>query len=381
MAWKHRLRDAMLHPAARVGRRPDHGGDTVLIFQPDHLGDILLAQPAARIIRARYPNQRLVAVVGPWSRSITSIVWPVDDIVTMNYPGFDRGDGAINTVAPYWQLREARSHLLELQAGAAFVLRPDAWWAAWLASLVTSGPVVTSGDLRVAPFGTHRANLENDHHATARAIKIASQLNASAAAGQITPGAYPLTIPRQASSAAHTVNLLHAFGVQQEYIVIHPGAGADVKLWPADRWRRVIADLTSTGVAVLVTGSDAETELAHAVAAGLSNVHNLAGRTPLPVLIELLRRAQLVLGPDSGPLHLAVACGTPTVHLYGPSEPERFGPWGPASKHRIVRGNWSCPRCGDLSSDRCAGCGCMLSIDTRAVIEAAMGLRAALANP
>lgn len=371
----------MLRPAARVGRSPGHGGDTVLIFQPDHLGDILLAQPAVRMIREQYPNQRLVAVVGPWARSITRMVWPVDDIVTIHYPGFDRNAASTNAAVPYWRLREARSRLLELQAGTAFVLRPDAWWAAWLASLVTSGPVVTSNDPRVVPFGTHHANLENDHHATARTIKIASQLNSSVAARKVTPEAYPLTIPRQASNDAQTVDLLHACGVQREYIVIHPGAGADVKLWPANRWRRVIADLTSTGMAVLVTGSDAETELAHAVATGLDNVHNLAGRTPLPVLIEVLRGAQLVLGPDSGPLHLAVACDTPTVHLYGPSDPDRYGPWGSSLKHRIVRGDWSCPRCGDLSPDRCSGCGCMLSIDARAVSEAAIELRAALAHP
>ena len=62
-------------------------------------------------------------------------------------------------------------------------------------------------------------------------------------------------------------------------------------------------------------------------------------------LAALLKRAQLVLGVDNGPLHLAVAQGTPTIHLFGPTDSHIFGPWGNPAQHIVI-----------ASTQRCAGC-------------------------
>ena len=67
MSLTHALRDALLPLGARLTRRGRGAADTLLIVQPDHLGDVLLAQPAVRRLRAAFPERRLVAVVGPWS--------------------------------------------------------------------------------------------------------------------------------------------------------------------------------------------------------------------------------------------------------------------------------------------------------------------------
>jgi heptosyltransferase-2/heptosyltransferase-3 len=155
---------------------------------------------------------------------------------------------------------------------------------------------------------------------------------------------------------------------------VHPGAGAPVKEWPLHRWRAVVRSLTAAGLAVVVTGGVAERVLCASVADTLPNAVSVAGVSPIPLLIELLRGARLVVGPDCGPLHLAVATGTPTVHLFGPSDPRRYGPWGDSTLHVVLRANWSCPRCGDLSPDRPAGCGCMLAIEPGQVVDRAVRL-------
>lgn len=378
---RHQLRDALLRPAARVGRkRTASHSDTVLIFQPDHLGDILLSQPAVNRIREQFPNHRLIGVVGPWSESIARLVWPVDEIVTIDFPGFDRASAHKNPVAPYLQLRKAASNLEHLDSGTSFVLRPDAWWAAWLASLVTGGSIVTSDDPRVAPFGTQHACVDTHDHATARAMTIASTLEDHAPCNDVCPGSAPLTMPQQPDAENTARQFLQRSGVDAEYIVIHPGAGSAVKQWPADRWRQVAQKLASNELPVLVTGTQSESELAQVIVGENANVTSIAGQTPLPMLIEILRGARLVLGPDSGPLHLAVACNTPTVHLFGPSDPERYGPWGPPGRHHVVQGNWSCSRCSDLSPVRTSGCGCMVAIETHTVICAAKELLTANAH-
>jgi heptosyltransferase III len=368
-ALLHRVRDLAIRPAARVTRsRSSHAGQTILVIQPDHLGDILLAQPAVQSIRDRFPTERIVGVVGPWSREIAEIAWPVDELITINFPGFERIQEPKRVLEPYLALRSAADLLSQFDPGPAFILRPDAWWAAWLASIVTPGPIVTACNDRMASFATHCTDISAYLHTTARAIAIASGDETEREMGAITPESYPIQLSWQPEAASIAHDVLNECGISERYVVIHPGSGADVKRWPNDRCRVVARALAEAGIPVIVTGSSGESAMAEAIATVSASVYPLAGKTSLPVLIELLRGATLAIGPDSGPLHLAVGCATPSIHLYGPSNPQRWGPWGPSPRHRVLSAGWSCSRCGDLSSARQAGCGCMLAISVDDVI-------------
>ena len=128
----------------------------------------------------------------------------------------------------------------------------------------------------------------------------------------------------------------------------------------------------------MVTGGPDEQALAAAVVAAAGDgVVNLAGQTPFGVLAALLAQASLVLGPDSGPLHLAVAVGAPTVHLFGPADPVRFGPWGPPARHRVLVSGWTCAPCGKLDWTDLPEHGCVRDITPAQVLEAARALMAA----
>jgi heptosyltransferase-2/heptosyltransferase-3 len=364
-------RDLMLPLAARIAHSAEKDAeDTILILQPDHLGDILLSQPAVREIRRAFPASRLVAVVGPWSSTITKMAWPVDEIVDVEFPGFTRAQGR-NPIHPYRYLRSTAMRLAELQPRAAIVLRPDAWWAAWLSALV-SPVVVTSDDKRASKFGTLVADINPQGHASERAAQIASSLTGSTVS--MRPESSGLEVQVDTGAALRANRILHARNIHRDYVVIHPGSGAAVKEWPTHRWRAIVTALVNRGLDVVVTGSAAERTLCEAVAHESDGVAVLAGETTVPILAEVLRGARLVLGPDCGPLHLAVAVCTPSVHLFGPSDPARYGPWGSASRHVVVTAGWSCPRCGDLSAGRRAGCGCMVAIPASTVIDIANGL-------
>lgn len=359
------VRDALLPVAGRM--RPELRGtvdDTVLILQPDHLGDIVLSQPAVQHLRDTNPDSRLIAVVGPWSSEITSMAWPVDEIETVAYPGFTR-DARGSVIAPYRQLRDNAKKLRSLRPRAAFVLRPDAWWAAWLASMV-SPVVVTAADQRTRQFATHVVSLDGVEHATSRSLHIAANEPAFS-----VPPSSRLRIPRSTEDAEEAQRIMREHGVSARYIVIHSGSGAAIKEWPAHRWRAVAETLSANDTTIVLTGSRDEIPTCREIASGVTNCVSLAGLTTVQALAEVMRGATVVLGPDCGPLHLAVATGTPTVHLFGPSAPRKYGPWGDPERHRVVTANWSCPRCGDLSPARTAGCGCMLAIQPADVIEAA----------
>ncbi|MFZ1627300.1 MAG: glycosyltransferase family 9 protein, partial [Anaerolineae bacterium] len=72
------------------------------------------------------------------------------------------------------------------------------------------------------------------------------------------------------------------------------------------------------------------------------------GETSLAQLAALLQRSALVIGLDSGPMHLAAALGVPTIHLYGPVDAASFGPWGDPARHRVITSAWACVPCNRL---------------------------------
>ena len=114
------------------------------------------------------------------------------------------------------------------------------------------------------------------------------------------------------------------------FVAIHPGAGSRSKTWPLERFARVAAE---RGLACLWLKGPAERELAPHPGAGPSVV---AADLPLGVVLALLRRATVYLGNDSGVSHLAGAAGTPSVVLFGPTDP---GLWRPIGDHvRVLHG-------------------------------------------
>ena len=139
-------------------------------------------------------------------------------------------------------------------------------------------------------------------------------------------------------------------------VAIHPGSGAAVKRWRTEAWAELALRLSvDQGVQVVFTGSAGEAELIDPVLDAMRSggllpapAVSLAGQTGLATLAAVYRRCSLVIGPDSGPLHLAVAVGTPTVHLYGPVNRRTFGPWGSPQRHRVVTSNWACIPCNRL---------------------------------
>jgi heptosyltransferase-1 len=109
------------------------------------------------------------------------------------------------------------------------------------------------------------------------------------------------------------------------------GAGWGAKRWPAERFGKLAIDLRAMGYDVIVNGSRKEDALPNSVVAASDGaarlvVCNVTG------LVALMRRTDLFIGGDSGPTHMAAALAVPTVALFGPTDPERNGPWGPGPK-------------------------------------------------
>jgi heptosyltransferase-1 len=109
------------------------------------------------------------------------------------------------------------------------------------------------------------------------------------------------------------------------------GGGWGAKLWPAERFGELAGQLRAVGFDVVVNAGRADDEVAMKVveaSAGAARVVvcDVAG------LVAMLRRTDLFVGGDTGPMHLAAALAVPVVALFGPTDPARNGPWGVGAK-------------------------------------------------
>ena len=128
----------------------------------------------------------------------------------------------------------------------------------------------------------------------------------------------------------------------RRYAVVHPGAVMETKRWPAQRFAAVAQTLSERGLTIVVTAGPGEESFASAVAAEVEGTVILLGLT-IPELAELIRDADLYIGNDSGPMHLATAVGTPVVAVWGSSDSRRWRPW--STSHRVVQNPFECNPC------------------------------------
>jgi heptosyltransferase-1 len=120
---------------------------------------------------------------------------------------------------------------------------------------------------------------------------------------------------------------LQSSGIDR-YVVLSPGGGWRSKCWPPERFGalcRVIRD--SLGLRSVVNYGPGEDDLATIVRAAGGHADPLLCNSELGQLMGLLRHATCIVGGDTGPVHLAIALGTPAVALFGPTDPARNGPY------------------------------------------------------
>ncbi|HTO52089.1 MAG TPA: glycosyltransferase family 9 protein [Myxococcota bacterium] len=164
-------------------------------------------------------------------------------------------------------------------------------------------------------------------------------------------------------------------GLPERFALVHPGTSPKTtyKRWEAERFAAVARALREqAGIETLVAFGPVagEREAARAVVAAAQGAAALAPASEsLAELLALLSRAQLFVGCDSGPMHLATLAGTPAVAIFGPTDPIENAP-SRSVPSRVVRRDVGCNPC----REGCPARTCMRTVEPAAVIEAALAL-------
>jgi len=332
--------------AAEPGPVDSQSVQRVLVVRVDELGDLVLTTPLLRELKKALPAAAIDLVV---RRGNVTLVDECPYLDTVFEIPVSRHRYLGRVARQLTALRFAAGPLAGRRYDLALVPRWDSDYfynAAGIAYL--SGARWRIGNKERMPENASSDSLFTtivDHsdlrHEVLRALAVLEPLG-------IRPNETRLEICVGQAADRRVVQLLANAGVQRDYptVGIAPGAGHPRRRWPVDRFAEVLRSLMAGGrINAVVIGGPEDRELGDAIVAQVGGgVANLAGMTDLSETAALLRHTQLLVGNDSGPIHIAATCGVPVVvvschSLTGDpnhaNSPDRFHPWG--VDHCVVR--------------------------------------------
>lgn len=206
--------------------------------------------------------------------------------------------------------------------------------------------------------------LSIETHALERYLDLVSQVG-------VPVDSVSFRFPVPLDSLKKGESLLRENGVSlHPIVVIHPMAKWPSKQWPPENFSKLISSLIEMKSSVIITGNGQDKK---PVSEMLDRINpspkllNLAGKTNLRELAGIFSLSDLVLTPDTGPMHLAAAVKVPLIALFGPTAPWRTGPYG--TNHVILRKPLICSPC---FKKKCSTMECMNSISVEEVLAAAL---------
>ena len=325
-----------------------------LVLKLRHHGDVLLSAPVFSVLKAHAPALEVDALVYDDTAPMLEGHPAISNLYLVGRKW--RSENAFNRLgketALFNTLRARRYdlivHLSEQPRGA--------WLARWLGARYSVAP-------KMADRGAFwRNSFTHFYPLIARRHMVEVNLDALRRIGiQPAPEERKVTFVPGAPAEQAVNALLDG----RPFIHLHPASRWRFKCWPAEKNAELIDRFAAEGHQVVLTAAPDETQMIDEILAKCrSKPVNLAGKLTLKQLGALIARAQLFVGVDSMPMHLAAALGVPTVALFGPSGEAEWRPWNVA--HRVIRSNHTCRPCGQ---DGCGGgkvseCLTVLPVDT-----------------
>jgi lipopolysaccharide heptosyltransferase I len=316
----------------------------ILIVKMSAIGDVTHTLPALTALRRHYPQAEISWLLEETAAEVVRghpaldhlLVWRRRELTTALRSG--RFITAARQLLRF--TRELRSTSFDLLIDFQALLKSSVW-------------VFLARARRKAGFGPGMEHAEGSYwflnqwvpavsmemHALDRGLALLEALGIPR-----PPVVYDFPILPENESAA--TGLLHQTApiTDGPLVVIHVMTRWPTKQWPDEHFGAVADALMGQGIRVAFSGGPGDGAVLDRILQGMKEVPmRLDGRTDLKTLAAVYRRAQLVLTTDTGPMHIAVAVGTPVVAIFGPTAPWRTGPHG--AGHTVLRAGVDCSPC------------------------------------
>lgn len=361
-----RLLDVVSMFGGKRRATPPQAPRAILAIKCFGFGSILQMCPMLAALKEAHPDARITLLTFAQNAGVARLLPMIDDVATVE---FRKGILVFlaETMRQILRLRRQRFDII-------FDCEFFSYYVALITRLLRTTHTVCIGffnNRRVRDWiFTHMIAIDVSQHISRLFLKMLAPLGVPA-----TYRPLPECGIRPGPGAAARVDaLLESEKLRADDLLVVANVNASDlcpnRRWPLDHFERLIREMLSAepyGVQLVVAliGAGEESGYVDGLARRFPDrrVRNLAGRLSIEELAALMRRAVLFIGNDSGPLHLAVACGMPTVSFFGPETPKLYGPVG--ENHHVFYRELHCSPCLNLfySKDtRCTNNVCLKTI-------------------
>lgn len=289
----------------------------ILVIVTRRIGDVLLTTPLLRSLKQSWPSAQIDVLVFRGTEGVLTGNPDVNRVIVT-----ESGNGWYEN----WTLMRSLWRRYDLALSTSPSDRPTlyAWVAGrWRAGLAEENSPswwkrrLLSATAPFENYSLHTVNLN---------LRLAELLG--------IPRRYQMPLVWTAADEAVVREHLPGFP-EQRYAVLHPYPKFAYKMWTKAAWIDLGGRLQQEGLQVVLTGGPdvGERSYVEEIHRELPPAVNLAGKLDFPQISVLLTHAVCYIGPDTVTTHLAAAAGTPTVALFGPSNPMKWGPWPRGLEH------------------------------------------------
>jgi len=334
----------------------------ILVMRYRFIGDMVLTVPFLKNLRAAYPEARIDMLIEPLSGQILKGCPYIDSFIDLDVKTihkYSEGEKK-GKIAGYIELIRL---LRKKGYDTVFVLKRSLS-SAVIAKLLGARERIGFDTEHRGWLLTKRVKYRDDTQ-----HEVENFLDVLKAAG-IPVGDTTLELWPARQEKKRAAGYLKDAGVKRSdlKIVIHPVASLPAKEWPLDNCVRFCKKLLERyDVKLIFTGAPDDAAKYNVLAKEFGDsAVNLCGRATLRECISIYRDADLFIGVDSGPMHIAAAAGTPVIALFGPVSPVKWGPW--TGNKITLQADVECRPC---SPHKCETNKCMLKIDADDIMSAA----------
>jgi heptosyltransferase III len=292
---------------------------TIAVVCTQRIGDVLLATSLVRSMKAQWPQAQIDMIVFRGTEGVLEHNPDVRQVIVV-------------ARRATWRERFADAGRIwrRYDLACATISSSRCRFYAWAAGRKRVGLQDPDRNGRLSALMLHRLAIDNHRsvHTVTSNLALTKLIGVTPRADVVAPG-IGHDPARRVAFDARFAGALGTPAVRR-LAVLHPFPMYAYKQWRIEGWAQMIAWLRDQDFAVALSGGPAPAEQEYAkrvVEAAGEPVLNLVGQLTLGETAEMIRNARLYVGPDTGVTHIAAACGTPTVALFGPSNPTRWGPW------------------------------------------------------
>lgn len=354
MGWKNRLIKAILWAFNPEETRPHHGltPSKFLIVSTTGLGDTLWGTPAIRSLRQSFPESSIAVLTSEIGFQVLEHNKHIDELFVLNS-------------STAFSLLRLLSTLKKRQFDAVLIFHTSQRLVLPFCALLEAPQMIgTAGINKDLDFLLTKALKKTYQHEIVRRLDIVKEVGA-----HVSNYSLEMMVRKEEDHAARRFLDSHGIPDHIPIVGLHPGAKNTFKQWDPECFvevgKRLIQHL---GCQIFVSGDRSEALLILDIASKIPGAIPIAGELNLSTFTALLKKMTTFITNDTGPMHLAFAAKTPTVALFGPTDPNLCGPFHVENAIALSTRK----TCRPCLGKQCAEPFCLSQIGPDAVYDAAL---------